>query len=239
MNDGFLHRYFLNNGHKRLHKWFHYFDAYEHHFSRFRDKKPTVLEIGVFGGGSLAMWKDYFGEGATIIGLDIDPECKSHEADGIKVYIGSQDDPNIIDTILSENGTIDIVIDDGSHRMDHVLASFHLLYDRISPKGVYFVEDTHTCYWPEYQGGLASPKTFIEFTKAKLDEINAVHTRGALDVTGFTTSTRSITVYDSICVYEKYPQATRHSVITEPLVAATSKPTEANTISEPANVTEN
>ncbi|RSC38579.1 class I SAM-dependent methyltransferase [Agrobacterium sp. FDAARGOS_525] len=217
MSDGFLHRYFLNNGHKRLHKWMHYFDAYEHHFERFRGKKPTVLEIGVFGGGSLAMWKDYFGDGANILGLDIDAECKAHEAEGIKVYIGSQDDPQIIQTIIDENPQIDIVIDDGSHRMDHVLASFNLLYERISPKGIYFVEDTHTCYWPEYQGGLGNPKSFMEFTKTKLDEINAVHTRGAVETTTFTRSTRSITIYDSICVFEKAPQGKRQTPITEPL----------------------
>ncbi len=217
MSDGFLHRYFLNNGHKRLHKWMHYFDAYEHHFSRFRGRKPTVLEIGVFGGGSLAMWKEYFGDGANIIGLDINKECKSHEAEAIKIYIGSQDDPEIIQSLLSENPLIDIVIDDGSHRMDHVLASFNLLYDQISPTGVYFVEDTHTCYWPEYQGGLGDPKSFIEFTKSKLDEINAVHTRGAVETTTFTRSTRSITIYDSICVFEKAPQGKRQASITEPL----------------------
>ena len=217
MSDGFLHRYFLNNGHKRLHKWMHYFDAYEHHFERFRGKRPTVLEIGVFGGGSLAMWKDYFGDGATILGLDIDAKCKAHEAEGIKVYIGSQDDPQIIQTIIDENSQIDIVIDDGSHRMDHVLASFNLLYERISPKGIYFVEDTHTCYWPEYQGGLGDPKSFMEFTKTKLDEINAVHTRGAVETTTFTRSTRSITIYDSICVFEKAPQGKRQSIMTEPL----------------------
>ncbi len=217
MSDGFLHRYFLNNGHKRLHKWMHYFDAYEHHFDRFRGKKPTVLEIGVFGGGSLAMWKDYFGDGATIIGLDINAECKAHEAEGIKVYIGSQDDPQIIQTVLDENSPIDIVIDDGSHRMDHVVASFNLLYERISPNGIYFVEDTHTCYWPEYQGGLGNPQSFMEFTKTKLDEINAVHTRGAVETTTFTKSTRSITIYDSICVFEKAPQGKRQAPITEPL----------------------
>jgi hypothetical protein len=54
-DDGFLHRYFLNNGGKRLHKWVHYFDIYSRHFERFRDRQPVVLEIGVFGGGSLAL----------------------------------------------------------------------------------------------------------------------------------------------------------------------------------------
>jgi hypothetical protein len=195
----------------------HYFDAYEHHFERFRGKQPTVLEIGVFGGGSLAMWKDYFGPGASILGLDINPECKAHEADGIKIYIGSQDDPSLIRKILEETPHIDIVIDDGSHRMDHLVATFNLLYDNISPPGVYFVEDTHTCYWPEYLGGLHEPASFMEFTKAKLDEINAVHARGTLAITEFTRSTRSITIYDSICVFEKAPQGERQAPMTGPM----------------------
>ena len=216
-NSGFLHEYFLNNGHKRLHKWLHYFDIYDHHFARFRDRRPTVLEIGVFGGGSLAMWKAYFGEGARIVGLDIKPECKQHEADGIRIHIGSQDDPALLDQIVAENGPIDVVIDDGSHLMAHMRATFELLYHRISERGVYLVEDTHTCYWPDYQGGLREPGSFMEFTKEKLDELNAVHTRGALPVTDFTRSTRSVTVYDSICFFEKAPQGRRQHVITEPM----------------------
>ena len=55
MDSSFLHRYFLNNSHKRLHKWIHYFDIYETHFARFRGKAPVMVEIGVMGGGSLKM----------------------------------------------------------------------------------------------------------------------------------------------------------------------------------------
>jgi cephalosporin hydroxylase len=217
MDDGFLHRYFLNNGYKRLHKWMHYFDAYEHHFRRFRNKRPTVLEIGVFGGGSLAMWSEYFGDGCNIIGVDIKPECKQHERGNVKIYIGSQDDPALLNQIVSENGLIDIVIDDGSHMMDHMISTFEHLYQKISPMGIYFIEDTHTCYWPEYQGGLGRNGSFMEFTKAKLDEINAVHTRGTLATTEFTKSTRSITIYDSICVFERAPQGHRQAPITAPM----------------------
>ena len=74
--DGWLHRYFLNNAEKRLHKWAHYFDIYERHLSRLRNQKPVILEIGVFGGGSLKMWKEYFGCDAQIVGLDIEESCK-------------------------------------------------------------------------------------------------------------------------------------------------------------------
>ena len=117
------------------------------------------------GGGSLAMWKEYFGAGSHIVGIDIDPACKEHQSEDIEIHIGSQDDPNLIDHVVVENGVIDVVIDDGSHMMEHMLRTFNLLYDRISQNGVYLAEDTHACYWPDYQGGLRQPGSFMKFTK--------------------------------------------------------------------------
>jgi SAM-dependent methyltransferase len=214
LGDGFLQRYFLNNGEKRLHKWLHYFDIYERHFERFRDRAPTILEIGVFGGGSLQMWKAYFGHGARVVGIDINPACKVHEEAGIEIFIGSQDDPALIDQILDRYDAFDIVIDDGSHIMRHVMKSFELLYDKVAPHGVYLVEDLHTAYWDEYEGGLKRAGTFMEFVKEKLDEINATHTRGAIPVSTFTRSTACIAVYDSVVVFEKRPQGTRQTSMT-------------------------
>lgn len=214
MDDGFLHKYFLNNGDKRIHKWVHYFDIYERHLSRFRDKAPVMVEIGVFGGGSLNMWKAYFGEHAKIVGVDIDPRCKAHEAEDIEIFIGSQDDPDLIEAIFGNYPRVDIVLDDGSHIMEHMMSSFELMYPRLHPYGVYIVEDTHTCYWPEYQGGLRQPGSFIEFTKDKLDELNAVHSRGAVPVSDFTKSTAFVACYDSVVVFERRPQGKRHSLAT-------------------------
>ena len=218
-HDGFLHRYFLANGGKPLHKWTHYFDIYERHFERFRDRRPAVLEIGVQGGGSLAMWKAYFGEGAAIVGLDIEAECKQHEAPGIEIFIGSQDDKAVIAAILANYPAFDIVIDDGSHLCSHMIATFELLYDKLSPNGVYLVEDTHTNYWSEYGGALRKRGTFIEYAKDKIDEINAVHTRGALPPNAFTAATDSMTVYDSVVVFERRPQGQRQAIITQAMTA--------------------
>ncbi|WP_255140925.1 class I SAM-dependent methyltransferase [Synechococcus sp. Lug-A] len=207
----------MENSSKLMHKWIHYFDIYERHFSRFRNAAPVILEIGVFGGGSLAMWKEYFGPGAQVLGLDINPECKQHEGEGVDIFIGSQDDPAVIERILSRYPRIDIVLDDGSHRMSHMVSSFELLYERIHPRGVYMVEDTHTCYWDEYEGGIGRSGSFIEFAKGKIDEINAVHARGALPISSFTRTTDCISIYDSVVVFEKQPQGTRQAPITEPL----------------------
>lgn len=163
------------------------------------------------------MWKEYFGQSAWIIGLDVNPECKVHEADGIEVIIGSQDDPQVIQQVFLDHPRIDIVIDDGSHLMKQTIASFRLLYERIHANGVYLVEDTHTCYWGEYGGGLKQSGTFMEFAKERIDDLNAVHTRGALEVSPFTRSTDSISIYDSVVVFEKRPQGSRQALITERL----------------------
>lgn len=109
MSDGFLQKYFLNNGSKQLHKWVHYFDIYEQHFERFRGKSPTMLEIGVAGGGSLEMWREYFGPGTKIVGIDIEPACKAHEQANIEIFIGNQADTNLLDDILGKYPEIDIV----------------------------------------------------------------------------------------------------------------------------------
>jgi len=217
MSDGFLHKYFLNNSHKRLHKWVHYFDIYDRHLERFRGKSPVMLEIGVMGGGSLAMWKEYLGEGSRVIGVDINPECKVHEAPGVEIFIGSQDDPAIINAIFAKYPEIDIVLDDGSHVMKHMIASFGLIYDRMKPNGVYMVEDTHTCYWQEFGGGLRREGSFMEFAKHKIDELNAVHARGALPVAEFTRSTDSLSFYDSVVVFERRRQGQRQAPITQGL----------------------
>ena len=161
------------------------------------------------------MWKEYFGPGSRIIGIDIDPECNVHEEDGIEVFIGSQEDPAIIKKVFSKHPKVDVILDDGSHMMRHMIASFELMYNRMQSNGVYIVEDTHTCYWKEYGGGLRHEGSFMEFVKHKLDEINAVHTREALSVSDFSRSTDCIACYDSIVVFERRRQGLRQAPITQ------------------------
>ena len=212
--DGFLHKYFLSNGGKLLHKWLHYFDVYERHFERFRGKSPVMIEIGVSGGGSLAMWSAYFGPGAKIVGIDIDPSCKQHEAPGIEVFIGSQDDPAVIDAVFAKYPHVDIVLDDGSHVSSHMIRTFNLAYDRVDPNGVYMVEDAATSYDEAYGGGYKREGSFMEFTKAKLDEINALYFNGGTAVSTFTRGTNYIACYDSIVVFERRAQGRRDAPLT-------------------------
>lgn len=195
-----------------MHKWLHYFDIYERHLARFQGKSARLLEIGVDAGGSLVMWRDWLSS-SRIVGLDKNPDCVWRGSDGIDIVIGDQADEDALQRALDIHRGLDIVIDDGSHFPGQTIASFEYLYPQLAQCGVYIVEDTHACYWPEYGGGLKE-YTFIEYAKAKIDELHAWHSRGQVPVTDFTRSTQSITVYDSMVVFEKCPQGQRHSLFT-------------------------
>jgi hypothetical protein len=70
-----------------------YLDIYDRHFYEIRDSVKSFVEIGILNGKSLLMWREYF-PNATIVGIDINPECKSYESERIKIYIGDQNDDN-------------------------------------------------------------------------------------------------------------------------------------------------
>ncbi|MEH6515831.1 MAG: class I SAM-dependent methyltransferase [Halioglobus sp.] len=206
MND--LERYFNDNTGNLIMKWSHYFKIYERHLSRFRDSDVHILEIGVRDGGSLQMWKSYFGSRAHIYGLDIDPNAGQLNEDQIEVFIGDQEDKDFLEVLKEKIPKIDIVIDDGGHTMDQQINTFDALFSHVSDRGVYICEDTHTSYWASFGGGYRKPGTFIEYAKDKVDLLNAYHNRHGepgFDVTDYTRSAASMHFYDSMVVIEKAP----------------------------------
>ena len=202
---------FLTNDQRLIHKWKHYFPVYESHFERFVNRDVVFIEIGCGEGGSLQMWKRFLGPHARIVGIDIDPRCAGFGEDQIEIRIGDQSDAAFLGSIVEEFGTPDIVLDDGSHMMSHIMASFAVLYPKLSRNGVYFVEDLHTAYWDEYEGGLRRKGSFIEHCKDLIDELIADHARDALAATDFTRSTQSMHFYDSIVVFEKGRHTSKHA----------------------------
>jgi len=209
-----LREYFEHNPGRLIHKWLHYFDIYHRHFAAYRDRQITVVELGAYHGGSLQMWKHYFGSEARIVGVDINPACRTLEEDRIEIHIGDQGDPEFLQRLCSEVGDFHVVVDDGGHLMRQQIVTFEQMFPRLAPDGVYLVEDLHTSYWPEYGGGykrsaawlgLGKPRTFIEYAKELIDALHAWHSRNPkqLAVSDFTTSARSMHFYDSVLVIEK------------------------------------
>ncbi|HEY8239828.1 MAG TPA: class I SAM-dependent methyltransferase [Kiritimatiellia bacterium] len=162
-----------------------YAEEYERHFAPMRLQNLKILEIGIggyddaeLGGASLRMWRTYF-PNAQIYGLDI---CDKHLHDErrIKTFQGSQADEALLGRIVEETGPLDIIIDDGSHRNEHILASFKYLFPHVSENGWYVVEDVQTSYWTDYGGAVDVParqNTAMGFLKSLADGLNHLEYR--------------------------------------------------------------
>ncbi len=216
--DNPLARHFFANRGRLIQKWHHYFDIYHRHFAAFRGRSPVVLEIGVFHGGSLQMWKEYFGPGAQIVGVDVDPRCREFAEDRIRVLIGDQADRAFLGELRRQVPRIDIVIDDGGHTMAQQIASFEELYPHLHPDGLYLCEDLHTSYAADYGGGYRRPGTFIEYAKGLVDRLHAWYSQEpSFAVDWMTRSTYALHFYDSVLVVEKRP-------IVQPVQSVTGTP---------------
>lgn len=159
------------------HKWLDYFRIYDREFARFRDKQVRVLEIGVYKGASLKLWKAFFGDGATIVGIDIDEECRAYsdEEHGIFVEIGSQADGDFLQKVIERYGPFDLILDDGSHVASHQIASFNSLFTSgLKNGGAYFVEDLECMYWGHTDEFRDRPVTSIDFFKSLIDIQNSI-----------------------------------------------------------------
>jgi hypothetical protein len=204
MND--LEKHFNENKGRLIHKWHHYFEVYDRHFSRFRGREICLVEFGVSQGGSLQMWKNYFGPTAKIFGIDINPHCKKLEEERVEILIGDQADRKFLQEVARRVPRMDILIDDGGHTMMQQIHTFEELFPSVDKNGVYLCEDMHTSYWPDWGGGHKKPGSFIEYGKNFIDYINAWHSvQSGLTVTDFTRSVHSLHYYDSILVIEKRP----------------------------------
>lgn len=202
MND--LYEYFRNNPGRLIAKWRHYFDIYERHLSPYRGKPVRVIEFGVSHGGSLQMWRHYFGPQAQVVGVDIDPRCAQFAEEGIAVEIGDQADRATHARLREKYGTFDVVIDDGGHKMDQLITTFEELYPALAMGGTYLAEDLHTSYHADWGGGTRRPGTFIEYAKGLIDQLHAWYGPPAgLQVDQYTRTAYGLHFYDSVFVVDK------------------------------------
>jgi len=198
------------------HKWLHYLPVYESVIDRSRPIR--MLEIGVFHGGSLHMWRDYLHPRSVIVGIDIDPDCKQFDdpENNVHVRIGGQQDDTFLQEVNAEFGPFDVILDDGSHMTSHMIESFRSLFaSALAEPGTYIVEDVHSNYWKSYRD---TSMSFVDFIAVLVDAMHA-HYLDAPDELSFRTGhparlhevsvpritpmLSSIEIHDSIVVVRK------------------------------------
>ena len=130
---------------KPSHKFLHYFAIYEHLFAGFRGKEFTFVEFGVQGGGSLQMWRAYFGPQARIIGVDLNPQAAIDSPD-FEVFVGDQGDPEFLDTLFDQIGRVDVVLDDGGHQSFQQILTVERALSHADGPILVAVEDTTTSF---------------------------------------------------------------------------------------------
>jgi hypothetical protein len=152
-------------------KYDSYFEAYEELLSKYRGKEITFVEVGVFNGGSLFMWRDYFGPQARIIGVDMNPASKVWESHGFEIHIGDQASQIFWHDFFRKVGSVDVFIDDGGHTNLQQITTVHCAVEHIRDGGVLIVEDVHTSYFKEF--GNPWSRAFIGFAAKIVDGINS------------------------------------------------------------------
>jgi hypothetical protein len=149
----------------------------------------TLIEIGIFDGDSLLLWRDFF-ENATIVGVEKYME-HSMKILGNKdlsrldlLHLDASKEENL-DLITTKYTSVDVIIDDGSHKMFDQQIALAKLFKALKPGGFYILEDLHTsleaanpekawCEWgtPEMTLTLDMLKNFIKTGKIVSDYIS-------------------------------------------------------------------
>jgi hypothetical protein len=177
-------------------KWNHYFDAYHRHFEKFIGTPVNILEIGVYSGGSLDLWKSYFGKDCRVYGVDIQEACKSYQDERTEIWIGDQGKREFWQSFKSRVPALDIVIDDGSHEAEDQIVTLQELLPSLRPGGVYLCEDLHGIH------------RFSAFVAGMIGELNRSEAEPQVGrpTTELQAWIRSIHSYPFMTVFEKAEQ---------------------------------
>ena len=126
-----------------------YDEIYDIILKPYADKAGHMLEIGVYMGGSLLVWQDYFSK-MKITGLDDNPIVpnsilKKYNSDRIDYQIGNAYSKKIFNKLMKKNPNgFDIIIDDGTHILDDQLKFIDLYLKTVRKGGLLVIEDVQS-----------------------------------------------------------------------------------------------
>tara|TARA_B100001057_G_scaffold387712_1_gene394974 strand:+ start:3290 stop:4138 length:849 start_codon:yes stop_codon:yes gene_type:complete len=179
-------------------KWDNYFEIYSNILDKYINKKITFVEVGVGNGGSLFMWKKFFGHRARIIGIELNPEAKKLEKNGFEIFIGDQANPNFWKNFYKQVGKIDILLDDGGHKNIQQITTFMESIRYIKKGGKIIVEDTHTSFMKKKGFKNPSQYSFINFCIHLIENMHRRNPMLEKNLNYYSKKIKQINFYDSV-----------------------------------------
>jgi hypothetical protein len=144
-----------------------YFHANVALFDHLRNTKCTFVEIGILGGGSLFMWRNWLGPDARIVGIDLNPEVKKWEEYGFEIYVGDQGDPAFVQNTLEKIGGFDALLDDGGHQSFQQVSTLLGAVKSANRNCVIAIEDTSASFMKDFSKH--GSRSFLEYAKSLTD----------------------------------------------------------------------
>ena len=146
---------------------FHKFtEFYDNTFNQYRDSFKKIVEIGIWKGESLLMWRDYF-RSCKIVGADIEDKnmYASERIEIRRLDQSSREQLSKFDDCIDA----DMIIDDGSHIMGHQQITIGTLFPKLKPGGFYILEDLHTSFYSYGYDANPNNNTYAYIEKLKND----------------------------------------------------------------------
>jgi len=168
---------FDNHNGKLSDTWTLYINKWDEIFTPFQDREINLLEIGTQNGGSIEILAKFFPKAKHLVSCDIEENCQRLKFidPRITVITGDINSITVQNHIAEIVPDLDIIIDDGSHLSRDIIQSFCKYFKRLNDQGIYLIEDLHTNYWRDYDGGLYQPYTAMAFFKRLVDITNFEH----------------------------------------------------------------
>ena len=117
---------------------------YVKHFKNFKHKKINVLEIGVWKGSSTASFFYYLSK-ANFLAIDRNFKFNYYSKRIKFFYCDTSLDKDLIKLKnyiqINEIDSFDIIIDDGSHILSHILKNLIFFFKFLKSGGIYVIED--------------------------------------------------------------------------------------------------
>jgi hypothetical protein len=132
-----------------------YFNIYEKLLDPIRKTASNVLEVGIYWGGSIQLWRDYFPNaqiyGVDICSLDFIKKSSIKNDHNISLFTNTNgyDDTFIQTSFVNKNIKFDMVLDDGPHSLQSIIDFINKYLPLLSENGILIIEDVQDFQWIE------------------------------------------------------------------------------------------